>query len=171
MERLNGLQRILEIRNLRNRTNPGCGCAWTQGIVMSPDAEWVILLNNDVLAGPDAIGALLRAAEREKFGVASPALLEGVNDYDFNGFSGEKVRRMVGAVRMGKFHGVCFAIHRNVISEIRFPDTDKKPVHPKLNIKTSWGKKKATVVSAGWMGDAIAGSAAAFRSQVHRDRT
>lgn len=98
---------------------------------------------NDVFAGPDAIGAFHRAAEREKFGVESPTLLESENDYDFNGFSGEKVRRMVGAVRMGKFHGVCFAIHRNVISEIRFPDTDKKPVHPKLNIKTSWGKKKS----------------------------
>lgn len=30
--------------------------------------EWVVLLNNDVLAGPDAIGELLDAAERGKTG-------------------------------------------------------------------------------------------------------
>ncbi|NTW84506.1 MAG: glycosyltransferase family 2 protein, partial [Chlorobiaceae bacterium] len=53
-------------------------------------------------------------------------LLEGKNDYDFNGFSGEYVRKMAGAVRRGKFHGVCFAIHRNVIEEIGFPDTDRR---------------------------------------------
>jgi N-acetylglucosaminyl-diphospho-decaprenol L-rhamnosyltransferase len=115
-----------EFRQLRNRTNLGCGCAWTQGMVMSPDAEWVILLNNDVLAGPDAIGALLRAAEREKLGVASPALIEGPNDYDFNVFSGEYLGKMSGLVRRRKFHGVCFAVHRSVIEEIGFPDTDRR---------------------------------------------
>lgn len=115
-----------EFRQFRNRTNLGCGCAWTQGIVMSPDAEWVILLNNDVLAGPDAIGAQLRAALRGQLGVASPALLEGPNDYDFNVFAGEYAGKMSGLIRRGKFHGVCFAVHRSVIEEIGFPDTDRR---------------------------------------------
>ncbi|NTW83854.1 MAG: glycosyltransferase family 2 protein [Chlorobiaceae bacterium] len=114
-----------ELRSLRNRTNLGCGCAWTQGAVMSHDADWVVLLNNDVLAGPDAIEALLLAAERHGFGVASPALLEGKNDYDFNVFAKEYTGKMSGLVRHGKFHGVCFAIRRETIEKIGFPDTDR----------------------------------------------
>ena len=40
-----------EIRSLRNRVNLGCGGAWTQGSLLArPDDEWVILLNNDIVA-------------------------------------------------------------------------------------------------------------------------
>jgi GT2 family glycosyltransferase len=115
-----------ELRQLHNETNLGCGCAWTQGVVMSPDAEWVVLLNNDVLAGPDAIGALLDAAEREKLGVVSPALLEGSNDYDFDSFAIGYKQKMSGTIRRGRFHGVCFAIHRSVLEKVGFPDTDRR---------------------------------------------
>lgn len=120
------LERHPELRQLRNPINLGCGCAWTQGVVMNPDAEWVVLLNNDVLAGPDAIGALLDAAEREKLGVVSPALLEGPNDYDFETFSEGYSQKMGGMVRRGKFHGVCFAVHRSVLEKVGFPDTDRR---------------------------------------------
>ncbi|TLU88228.1 MAG: glycosyltransferase [Chlorobium sp.] len=115
-----------ELRQLRNRTNLGCGCAWTQGIVLSLDSEWVVLLNNDVLAVPDAIDALLNSAEREKLGVASPALLEGQNDYDFNTFAINYSQKMSGMIRRGKFHGVCFAVHRDAWEKIGFPDTDRR---------------------------------------------
>jgi GT2 family glycosyltransferase len=120
------LERHPELRQLRNPINLGCGCAWTQGVVMSPDAEWVVLLNNDVLAGPDAIGALLDAAEREKLGVVSPALLEGPNDYDFGKFSEIYSKKMAGMIRRGQFHGVCFAVHRSVFEKVGFPDTDRR---------------------------------------------
>ncbi|TCD48928.1 glycosyltransferase family 2 protein [Chlorobium sp. N1] len=115
-----------EFRQLRNHVNLGCGCAWTQGVVLSPDAQWVVLLNNDVLAGPDAINALLDAAEREKLGVVSPALLEGIDDYGFAAFAPGYLRKMSGMVRRGKFHGVCFAIHRSVFEKVGFPDTDRR---------------------------------------------
>jgi GT2 family glycosyltransferase len=115
-----------ELKQHRNEANLGCGCAWTQGVVMSPDAEWVVLLNNDVLAGPDAIGALLDAAERDTLGVVSPALLEGLNDYDFDSFSKGYKRKMTGLIRRGKFHGVCFAVHRSVLERVGFPDTDRR---------------------------------------------
>ena len=115
-----------ELRQLHNRTNLGCGCAWAQGVVLSPNAEWVVLLNNDVLAGPDAIGALLDAAEREKLGVVSPALLEGQDDYDFDTFALGYRQKMAGMVRRGKFHGVCFAVHRSVLEKVGFPDTDRR---------------------------------------------
>jgi GT2 family glycosyltransferase len=115
-----------EFRQLRNKANLGCGCAWTQGVVLSPDAQWVVLLNNDVLAGPDAINALLDAAECEKLGVVSPALLEGIDDYGFAAFAPGYLRKMSGMVRRGKFHGVCFAIHRSVFEKVGFPDTDRR---------------------------------------------
>ena len=115
-----------ELRRYRNRTNLGCGCAWTQGVVLSPDAEWIVLLNNDVLAGSDAISSLLDAVEREKLGVLSPALLEGLNDYDFDNFALLYQKSMSGMIRRGRFHGVCFAVHRSVIEQIGFPDTDRR---------------------------------------------
>jgi N-acetylglucosaminyl-diphospho-decaprenol L-rhamnosyltransferase len=115
-----------EVRRHRNRVNLGCGCAWTQGAVMSPDAEWVVFLNNDVLSGPRAIHAMIDAAEREKFGVVSPALLEGPNDYGFESFSKEYQKKMAGIVRRGLFHGACFAVHRSVFEKIGFPDTDRR---------------------------------------------
>ena len=115
-----------ELQQHRNRTNLGCGCAWTQGVVLSPDAEWIVLLNNDVLSGPDAIGVLLDAAEREKLGVVSPALLEGVNDYDFNAFAVNYKQKMSGMIRKNRLHGVCFAVHRSVLETVGFPDTDRR---------------------------------------------
>lgn len=115
-----------ELKQLHNKVNLGCGCAWAQGVVLSPDAEWVVLLNNDVLAGPDAISALLDAAEREKLGVVSPALLEGGDDYGFEEFAVGYKLKMSGMIRRGKFHGVCFAVHRSVIEKVGFPDSDRR---------------------------------------------
>jgi len=115
-----------ELKHLRNKINLGCGCAWAQGVVLSPDAEWIVLLNNDVLSGPEAIHNLLDAAEREKLGVVSPALLEGPNDYDFEDFAPKFQKNMSGMIRRGRFHGVCFAIHRSVTEKIGFPDTDRR---------------------------------------------
>ncbi len=115
-----------DLKHLRNSVNLGCGCAWVQGVVLSPDAEWVVLLNNDVLAGPDAIVALLDAAEREKLLVVSPALLEGEDDYGFEDFSVGYKQKMSGMIRRGRFHGVCFAVHRSVFEKVGFPDTDRR---------------------------------------------
>ncbi|NHQ59887.1 glycosyltransferase family 2 protein [Chlorobium sp. BLA1] len=115
-----------ELKHLRNKVNLGCGCAWAQGVVLSPDAEWIVLLNNDVLSGPAAINNLLDAAERSKLGVVSPALLEGPNDYDFENFARQYQKSMSGMIRRNRFHGVCFALHRSVIEKIGFPDTDRR---------------------------------------------
>ena len=115
-----------DLKHLRNSVNLGCGCAWVQGAVLSQDAEWVVLLNNDVVAGPDAIGALINAAEREKLLVVSPALLEGADDYGFDEFAVGYKQKMSGMIRRGRFHGVCFAVHRSVFEKVGFPDTDRR---------------------------------------------
>jgi GT2 family glycosyltransferase len=113
------------LRRLRNPVNLGCGGAWTQGCVLS-DGDWVVLLNNDVLSGPRAIGRLIEAAERQGLDVASPALVEGPLDYDFAAHARAFCDRMAGVVRRGWFHGVCFAVRRSVFERVGFPDTDRR---------------------------------------------
>jgi GT2 family glycosyltransferase len=113
-----------DIRSVRNRVNLGCGGAWTQGALLS-DSEWVVLLNNDIVCGHDAIGAQIEAAERLGLHVVSPALVEMDLDYDLEAFSREFVTRMRDVIREGTFHGVCFSVRRSVFEQIGFPDTDR----------------------------------------------
>jgi N-acetylglucosaminyl-diphospho-decaprenol L-rhamnosyltransferase len=114
-----------DLRSVRNRANLGCGGAWTQGALLAGDADWVVLLNNDVLVGPRAMDAMLDAAERLRLGVVSPALLEGPLDYDFQAFAPAFLAAMGGEVRLGRFLGVCFAVRRTVFETVGYLDTDR----------------------------------------------
>jgi GT2 family glycosyltransferase len=113
------------IRSVRNAVNLGCGGAWTQGALLA-DADWVVLLNNDVLVSDRAIDAMLDAADRHGLDVVSPALAEGELDYDFAAHAAAFVGAMSGTIRPGWFHGVCFAVRKNVFASIGFPDTDRR---------------------------------------------
>lgn len=113
------------LRSVRNRVNLGCGGAWTQGALLA-DADWVVMLNNDVLVAEAGIDRLLDAAERHGLDVVSPALVEGPLDYDFPPHARAFASAMAGSVRPGWFHGVCFAVHRKVFESIGFPDTDRQ---------------------------------------------
>jgi len=113
-----------DIRSVRNRVNLGCGGAWTQGALLA-EGEWVVLLNNDIVCGHDAIGAQVDAAIRLGLEVVSPALVEEDLDYDLDAFAADFTAKMRGTVRRGWFHGVCFAVRRDVFERIGFPDTDR----------------------------------------------
>jgi GT2 family glycosyltransferase len=115
-----------DIRSVRNAVNLGCGGAWTQGALLEAQAEWVVLLNNDIIACPQAMDRLLDAADRHGLRAASPSLVEGKLDYDFAAHAERYVRVMSGRVRPGWFHGVCFAVRREVFETIGFPDTDRQ---------------------------------------------
>lgn len=119
------LAQTTDTRSVHNPVNLGCGGAWTQGCYLAGDSEWVVLLNNDVLAGPRAIDALLDAADRHGLDVASPSLLEGPDDYGFAEFAPRYCETMKDELRRGWFHGVCFAIRRSVFHRIGYPDTDR----------------------------------------------
>jgi GT2 family glycosyltransferase len=69
---------------------------------------------------------LIAAAEQHRLGVVSPALVEGPLDYDFARHAAQFCERMQGRVREGWFHGVCFAVKREVFEAIGFPDTDRR---------------------------------------------
>jgi GT2 family glycosyltransferase len=113
------------IRSLRNDVNLGCGGAWTQGALLA-ESEWVVLLNNDIVAPGGAIESLLASAERHGLGVASPALVEGTLDYDLVAHAERFRAAMAGTIRPGWFHGVCFAVRWPVFEAIGFPDTDRQ---------------------------------------------
>ena len=114
-----------ELRSVRNGVNLGCGGAWTQGALLAR-SDWVVLLNNDVLVSARAMDAMLDAADRHGLGVVSPALAEGALDYDFERHAAAFVAAMTGTLRPGWFHGVCFAVRRQVFESIGFPDTDRR---------------------------------------------
>lgn len=119
------LAQTQDARSVHNDVNLGCGGAWTQGCYLAGQSDWVVLLNNDVLAGPNAIDALLDAAERHGLDIVSPSLLEGPDDYGFASFAPGYASKMKDELRRGWFHGVCFAIRRSVFQRIGYPDTDR----------------------------------------------
>ena len=69
---------------------------------------------------------MLDAADKHGLDVVSPALAEGELDYDFDAHAAAFVRAMAGTLRPGWFHGVCFAVRRNVFESIGFLDTDRR---------------------------------------------
>lgn len=124
------------VPSLRNRVNLGCGGAWTQGALLSTTsihgapavacADWVVLLNNDIVACDRAMDRMLDAADRHGLQVVSPSLVEGALDYDFTAHAQAFTTAMAGALRPGWFHGVCFAVRREVFERVGFLDTDRQ---------------------------------------------
>ncbi len=96
-----------------NRQNLGCGTAWNQG-ALALQAEWTVVMNNDVICPPGWLENLIAAAERHNLQVACPALVEGCLDYDFVSFSQDAMVKMHDVVRVGEAHGVCMLIHSSV---------------------------------------------------------
>lgn len=111
--------------SLRNPINLGCGGAWTQGALHQP-ADWVVLLNNDVVVSHDLVAACIARAEALGLGVVSPAMVEGELDYPLPAFTTQFLAQMGEVVREGWFHGVCFAVHRSVFEAVGYPDTDRQ---------------------------------------------
>lgn len=102
-----------------NHANLGCGVAWNQG-ALALQAEWTIVMNNDVLVSPDWIEHLIGAAESQHLRVISPALIEGSLDYDFESFAPSTADKMKHVHRLGARHAVCLAIHQSVWLEVGY---------------------------------------------------
>jgi GT2 family glycosyltransferase len=102
-----------------NSGNLGCGIAWNQG-VLAQQAEWSVVMNNDVLVSAGWIERLIATAERQGLKIISPAMIEGDLDYDFDSFADESALKMKSALRRGYSHAVCFAVHRSVFMEVGY---------------------------------------------------
>jgi N-acetylglucosaminyl-diphospho-decaprenol L-rhamnosyltransferase len=103
---------------LRNDENRGCAAAWNQGCAAVTEADWVVILNNDVLLPAGWLVALLGAAERHGFDVVCPAMRERDLNYDFASYARDFMEGMHDVVRRGGTHGVCFAVRRAVFARI-----------------------------------------------------
>lgn len=107
------------IETIRNRANLGCGVAWNQG-VLARQAEWTIVMNNDVLVSPGWAHSLVDAAERFNLQIASPAMIEGDLHYDPNTLLAQKSEVTKDYFRPGIAHAVCMAIHSSVFEAIGY---------------------------------------------------
>jgi GT2 family glycosyltransferase len=102
-----------------NQHNLGCGAAWNQG-ALALQSEWSIIMNNDVLVSSHWIENLIQTAERLNLKVISPALIEGLLDYDFEAFSAKASQTMKNVNRIGSKHAVCLAIHQSVWMDVGY---------------------------------------------------
>jgi glycosyltransferase involved in cell wall biosynthesis len=104
---------------IANPTNLGCGVAWNQG-ALEQQAEWTIIMNNDVLVSKDFANRLISAAQRHQLKIISPAMIEGPLDYDFDNFEENARTCLNNVLRSNVAHAVCMAIHRSVWMEIGY---------------------------------------------------
>lgn len=102
-----------------NKENLGCGVAWNQG-ALALQAEWTIIMNNDVLVSKGWIENMIFTAEQQGLKIISPALIEGSLDYDFDEFAEGAAVKMSKVLRLGERHAVCLAIHKSVWLEIGY---------------------------------------------------
>ncbi|HTN66477.1 MAG TPA: glycosyltransferase [Burkholderiaceae bacterium] len=102
-----------------NQANLGCGVAWNQGALVQ-QAEWTIVMNNDVLVSAGWIENMIDTAERHGLKIVSPGLIDGALDYDFDAFATDASNRMKDVLRVGACHAVCMAIHQSVWMEIGY---------------------------------------------------
>ena len=102
-----------------NTDNLGCGVAWNQG-ALALQAEWTIIMNNDVLVSAQWVENLIGAALQNRVSVISPALIEGELGYDFDTVTNAASKEMRLALRPGWCHAVCMAVHKSVWMDIGY---------------------------------------------------
>lgn len=104
---------------IANRQNLGCGVAWNQG-VLALQSEWTVVMNNDVVVSAGWLEALIGHATQLGVPVASPALVEGALDYDFDAFVAGPATAMRSVARVGGRHAVCVCVHRSVWEQVGY---------------------------------------------------
>lgn len=102
-----------------NTRNLGCGVAWNQG-ALALQAEWTIIMNNDVIVPPGWLENLIGAAQEHDLKIVSPSLIEGALDYDFMEHCRGSMVRMKHALRRDDRHAVCLAVHQSVWMDIGY---------------------------------------------------
>lgn len=106
-------------RLILNTKNLGCGVAWNQG-ALEQQAEWSIIMNNDVLVSKNWVENLITTAEINNLKIISPSLIEGPLDYDFDQFSEIATIKMRNCLRLDNPHAVCLAVHQSVWMDIGY---------------------------------------------------
>lgn len=102
-----------------NNGNLGCGVAWNQG-ALALQAEWTIVMNNDVVCTQGWLEGLISTAEQQGLKVVSPAMVEGPLDYDLDAFTADALNRVGRVLRVDRPHAVCMAIHQSVWMDVGY---------------------------------------------------
>jgi len=102
-----------------NKGNQGCGVAWNQG-VLHLQAEWTVIMNNDLIVSPKWIECLIQTAIDNNLKIISPARVDGDLDYDFESFAPNSATKMHGVLRKQTYHAICMCIHRSVFQDIGY---------------------------------------------------
>ena len=102
-----------------NDRNLGCGAAWNQG-ALAIQSKWTVVMNNDVICAKGWLKNLLASAEENQLQIASPAMVEGELNYDFDALVDKATVSMKGYVRKGSSHAVCMAVRDDVWHEIGY---------------------------------------------------
>ena len=102
-----------------NERNLGCGAAWNQG-ALAIQSKWTVVMNNDVICAKGWLRKLLEGARQHKLQIASPAMVEGDLNYDFDSWTAEAAQKMQGYSRHGAPHAVCMAIDDSVWQEMGY---------------------------------------------------
>lgn len=102
-----------------NSRNLGCGAAWNQG-ALAIQSTWTIVMNNDVICAKGWLANLIDQAELHHLKIASPAMVEGDLNYNFEDWVTKASQTMRGYVRQGVAHAVCMAIHEDVWNDIGY---------------------------------------------------
>jgi glycosyltransferase involved in cell wall biosynthesis len=108
-----------KIHLISNKVNLGCGTAWNQG-ALRLQTEWTIVMNNDVILGPDWLDGLFYSAKKERLRIVSPAMIEGSDDYDLKSTLRNNAFKARNKIRYGDRHAVCMLIHQSVWLEVGF---------------------------------------------------
>jgi len=102
-----------------NNRNLGCGAAWNQG-ALAIQSEWTIVMNNDVICAKGWIAGMLKAVQQHELKIVSPAMVEGLLNYDLATFATDAQQRMQGYLREQAPHAVCLMVHESVWDEIGY---------------------------------------------------
>ncbi|GEM_PF-321115 len=111
------LAELPEVTVIRNHRNLGCAAAWNQGL-KTGRADWAMFLNNDVLLTTGWLEGLLSAAEEMKLDIVSPAMREGLLNYELESYARAFVQKAARALRPDVADGVCFMVRRRVFDAI-----------------------------------------------------
>jgi glycosyltransferase involved in cell wall biosynthesis len=113
------LEQYPDIRVIFNSENMGCGVAWNQGILHS-QAEWTVVMNNDVVVRPSFIVPLMKLAKDYQVMALSPAMIEGRLEYDLQSTVDVWATEMLPYLRFEYAHLVCLLIHRSIFQNVGY---------------------------------------------------
>ncbi|MGC9195591.1 MAG: glycosyltransferase family 2 protein [Syntrophobacteraceae bacterium] len=105
------------VRVISNQKNLGCAAAWNQGLDAA-GCEWVLFLNNDVVVSANWVEGMVEFADEKGVAIVSPAIREGLGDYDMDDYAKDFVARMKLHSRMGVADGICFLVKKSVFEKI-----------------------------------------------------